>query len=117
MRFCFKFRETVLQTQIQSFSEQLNFTMYNSIFPQRGSIEHKASVSELQDPQTQHGKLDSPRGFHAVSHVLPISDIQHIGISNLWAWNKSTKKAVKLLHAKMRLSNCNFSQCLVKQSP
>lgn len=69
MRFCFKFRETVLQNQIQSFSEQLNFAMYNSIFPPRGSIEHKASVSELQDSQTQHGKLGCPYGFHVVSHV------------------------------------------------
>lgn len=120
MRFCFKFRETVLQNQIQSFSTQLNFTMCNSIFPPRGSIEHKASVSELQDSHTQHGKLGSPYGFHVVSHVPPMSDIQHIGIPNLWAWNKSTKKGkltVKSLRAKMRLSNCNFSQCLIKRSP
>lgn len=55
MIFCFKFQDTVLQTQIQSFSEQLNFMMYNSIFPQRGSIEHKASASEIQDSQTQRG--------------------------------------------------------------
>lgn len=51
MRFCFKFRETVLQNQIQSFSEQLNFTMYNSIFPQRGSIEHKAVYLNYRIPR------------------------------------------------------------------
>lgn len=55
MIFCFKFQETVLQTQIQSFSEQLNSMVYNRIFPQRGSIEHKASASEIQDSQTQRG--------------------------------------------------------------
>lgn len=51
MRFCFKFRETVLQNQIQSFSEQLDFTMYNSIFPQRGSIEHKAVYLNYRIPR------------------------------------------------------------------
>lgn len=88
MRFDCKFRETILQNQIRSFSEQLNFTMYNSIFPQRGSIEHKV-VSELQDSQAQDGKLDSPHGFLVVSRVLPTSDTQHIGISNSCAGTRA----------------------------
>jgi len=51
MRFYFKFRETILQILIRSFSEQLNFTMYNSIFPQRGSIEHKVVYLNCRIPR------------------------------------------------------------------
>lgn len=121
MRFDFKFRETFLQKQIRGFSEQLNFTTYNSIFPQRGSMEHKVVYLNCRIPrprvENQTLLLVSLWFLMFPSSQKPSTLGSLTSVSGTRALRQKGKHAVILLRAKKRLSNCNFSHCLVKQTP
>lgn len=125
MRFDFKFREILKLFRISWTDKKLLWMikLYNvwQHFSTKRQYRTQGNLCELWGSQAQGRKLGSPCGFLVVSHVLLFQILSTLGsltsVAGTRALRKKGKLTVILFHAKIRLSICNFSHCLVKQTP